>query len=60
MKRRNAMSAKAYRLGRAMVWRNTARLYMDCFEQAGGERMAGESMRETVPACVWAQRSSVA
>ena len=60
VKRRKAMSAKAYRLGRAMVWRNTARLYMDCFELAGGKRMAGESMRETVPARVWAQRSSVA
>jgi glycosyltransferase involved in cell wall biosynthesis len=60
VKRRRAMSANAHRLGRAMVWRNTARLYMDCFELAGGKRMAGESMRETIPARVWTQRSSVA
>ena len=46
VKRREAISAKAYVLGRAMVWRNTARLYMDCFQLAGGERMAGESMKD--------------
>jgi glycosyltransferase involved in cell wall biosynthesis len=32
--RRNAMSDNAYRLGRAMVWSSTARLYMRSFEAA--------------------------
>jgi glycosyltransferase involved in cell wall biosynthesis len=58
--RRRAISANAHSLGRAMVWSNTARLYMDCFELAGGQRMAGEAIRAIAPARVWAQRSSVA
>ena len=58
--RRYAMSANAHRLGRATVWSNTARLYMGCFELAGGQRMAGEAMRATAPSRVWVQRSSVA
>jgi glycosyltransferase involved in cell wall biosynthesis len=32
--RRNAMSARAYKLGRAMVWSNTAGLYMGAFQAA--------------------------
>ena len=32
--RRNAMRKNAYKLGREMVWNNTARLYMRSFEQA--------------------------
>jgi hypothetical protein len=32
--RRNAMSNNAHKLGREMVWSNTAGLYMRCFEQA--------------------------
>src|SRR5581483_3836835 len=32
--RRKAMSERAYRLGRAMVWSNTAGLYMGSFEMA--------------------------
>jgi len=31
--RRNAMSDNAYKLGREMVWSNTARLYMRSFER---------------------------
>ncbi len=59
-KRRKAMSANAHSLGRAMVWSNTARLYMACFELAGAQQMAGESLSAKAPARVWAQRSSVA
>lgn len=33
-KRRNAMRKNAYKLGREMVWNNTARLYMRSFELA--------------------------
>jgi glycosyltransferase involved in cell wall biosynthesis len=33
-KRRNAMSANAYKLGREMVWSNTAEMYMRSFELA--------------------------
>jgi hypothetical protein len=32
--RRNAMSDNAYKLGRSMVWSNTAGLYMRSFEVA--------------------------
>lgn len=32
--RRNRMSANAYKLGREMVWSNTAKLYMSSFEAA--------------------------
>jgi glycosyltransferase involved in cell wall biosynthesis len=35
--RRNAMSDNAYKLGREMVWKNTARLYMRSFEAARGQ-----------------------
>jgi hypothetical protein len=34
------MSDNAYRLGRAMVWSNTAGLYMDSFEAARQPRPA--------------------
>jgi glycosyltransferase involved in cell wall biosynthesis len=40
--RRNAMSANAYKLGRAMVWSNTAGLYMNSFELA---RRKAEAVR---------------
>jgi hypothetical protein len=32
--RRHAIGKNAYKLGREMVWKNVARLYMSCFEQA--------------------------
>ena len=38
--RRNAMRDRAYRLGREMVWSNTARIYMRSFELAKGQRAA--------------------
>jgi glycosyltransferase involved in cell wall biosynthesis len=38
--RRNVMSENAYKLGRTMVWSNTARLYMKSFEMARRERTA--------------------
>ncbi len=38
--RRNVMSANAYRLGRAMVWRNTGGLYVRSFERARRQRTA--------------------
>jgi glycosyltransferase involved in cell wall biosynthesis len=37
--RRNAMSDKAYKLGREMVWSNTAGLYMRSFELASQQRV---------------------
>ncbi len=36
--RRHAMSENAYRLGRKMVWSNTAKLYVDSFELARRQR----------------------
>jgi hypothetical protein len=45
--RRNAMSDNAYRLGRAMVWSNTAGLYMRSFELA--RRLEAAASREFVP-----------
>jgi glycosyltransferase involved in cell wall biosynthesis len=38
--RRNAMSDNAYKLGRTMVWSNTAGLYMRSFEAARRQRAA--------------------
>jgi glycosyltransferase involved in cell wall biosynthesis len=38
--RRNAMSENAYKLGRTMVWSNTAELYMRCFELTRRKRAA--------------------
>jgi hypothetical protein len=46
--RRNVMSKNAYRLGRKMVWSNTAGLYMDSFKAA--QRQGGQAARETVAA----------
>ena len=46
--RRNAMSDNAYKLGRTMVWSNTARYYMNSFEMARRERTA--AAREYVAA----------
>ena len=46
--RRNAMSTNAYKLGRAMVWSNTAGLYMRAFELA--RRQGAAASREFVPA----------
>jgi len=46
--RRNAMSDNAYKLGRAMVWSNTAGLYMRSFELA--RRLEAVAAREFVPA----------
>jgi glycosyltransferase involved in cell wall biosynthesis len=53
--RRNSMSAQAYRLGRAMVWSNTAGLYMRSFELAQGQRTA--EARESVAANGWGRRT---
>jgi glycosyltransferase involved in cell wall biosynthesis len=44
--RRNAMSDAAYKLGREMVWSNTARLYMGSFELA--RRQAAALPRKSV------------
>jgi glycosyltransferase involved in cell wall biosynthesis len=38
--RRYAMSDNTYKLGHTMVWSNTARFYMNCFEMARRERTA--------------------
>ena len=46
--RRNAMSSNAYRLGRAMVWSNTAGLYVRSFEMA--RRQGAAAPRESVAA----------
>jgi glycosyltransferase involved in cell wall biosynthesis len=46
--RRNAMSENAYKLGRTMVWSNTAGLYMRSFERA--QRQAAAAPRESVGA----------
>src|SRR5674476_778322 len=45
--RRNVMSDNAYRLGRKMVWSNTAGLYMNSFEQP--RRRGTASVRELAP-----------
>ena len=44
--RRSAMSDNAYKLGRKMVWSNTAGLYMESFEAA--RRLAAAAPRESV------------
>ena len=44
--RRNAMSANAYKLGRTMVWSNTAGVYMGSFEEA--RRQGTAPPRESV------------
>lgn len=46
--RRNAMSQNAYRLGRAMVWSNTAGLYMRSFDSA--QRRQAAASRQSVAA----------
>ena len=46
--RRKAMSKNAYKLGRAMVWSNTAELYMGSFEMA--RRLAPAAPRTSVAA----------
>jgi glycosyltransferase involved in cell wall biosynthesis len=46
--RRKAMSDRAYQLGRAMVWSNTAGLYMDSFQAAQQQR--AHAPRESVAA----------
>jgi len=46
--RRNAMSERAYKLGRAMVWSNTAGLYMGSFQAA--QRQGTAALRESVAA----------
>jgi hypothetical protein len=60
--RRNAMSDNAYKLGRKMVWSNTAGLYMGSFELASRQRAA--TTRKCITAIartdVWAHQSSVA
>jgi glycosyltransferase involved in cell wall biosynthesis len=46
--RRNAMGDRAYRLGRAMIWSNTAGLYMGSFQAA--QRQGAAALRESVVA----------
>jgi glycosyltransferase involved in cell wall biosynthesis len=46
--RRHAMSDKAYKLGREMVWSNTARLYMRSFEAARRQAQAAPRESATV------------
>jgi hypothetical protein len=45
--RRKAMSDRSYRLGRAMVWSNTAELYVGSFEAA--QRQGADAPRKSVP-----------
>jgi hypothetical protein len=52
--RRNAMSDNAYKLGRAMVWSNTAGLYMRSFEAA--RRQGTAAPRESVAASRFGHR----
>jgi glycosyltransferase involved in cell wall biosynthesis len=52
--RRSAMSDNAYQLGRAMVWSNTASLYMRSFEMA--HRQEAVASRESVPANEFGRR----
>jgi glycosyltransferase involved in cell wall biosynthesis len=52
--RRNVMSDNAYRLGRKMVWRNTAGLYMGSFKAA--QRLGGQAVRESVATDNFGQR----
>jgi hypothetical protein len=51
--RRNAMSANAYKLGRTMVWSNTAGLYMRSFELA--RRLWAAAPRRSVAASGFGQ-----
>jgi glycosyltransferase involved in cell wall biosynthesis len=53
--RRNAMSDHAYKLGRTMVWSNTARCYMGSFEMAQRERTAA-APRESAAASEFGHR----
>jgi glycosyltransferase involved in cell wall biosynthesis len=46
-KRRKAMSDRAYKLGRAMVWSNTAGLYMGSFVAA--QQQAADAVRKSAP-----------
>jgi glycosyltransferase involved in cell wall biosynthesis len=52
--RRNAMSDNAYKLGREMVWSNTARLYMRSFELA--RRQGAAVPRKSVAARAFGDR----
>jgi glycosyltransferase involved in cell wall biosynthesis len=52
--RRNVMSDNAYRLGRKMVWSNTAGLYMGSFKAA--QRQGGQAAGESVAADKFGQR----
>jgi len=54
--RRNTMSEDAYKLGREMVWGNTAALYMRSFE--GARRQEAAAPRALVAAKTFSQRSS--
>src|SRR4029077_1227190 len=51
---RNAMSDNAYKLGRTMVWSNTAGLYMRSFEKARQQQIPAP--RESVVARALGQR----
>jgi glycosyltransferase involved in cell wall biosynthesis len=60
--RRKAMSDNAYKLGRSMLWSNTAGLYMGSFELAQRQRTvaARKFAMAAAPPDVWARRSSIA
>jgi len=53
-RRRNAMSDRAYKLGREMVWSNTAKLYMRSFELA--RRQAAAQPRKAVAVAEFGSR----
>jgi glycosyltransferase involved in cell wall biosynthesis len=60
-RRRSTMGDNAHKLGRAMVWSNTAGLYMSSFELARRQWTAvGKYIPATAPADLWAHRSSFA
>jgi len=52
--RRNVMSENAYKLGRKMVWSNTAGLYRGSFKAA--QRQGEQAARETIAADKFGQR----
>ena len=52
--RRDAMGSNAYRLGRKMVWSNTAQLYLHAFELAGRSRPA--VARKAIAASAYSQQ----
>ncbi len=54
--RRNAMCHRAYRLGREMIWSNTASLYMRSFERARGSEAAPRKTMAATQSSISEQR----